>query len=40
MAGPSYNVGSLRLTVVSDGTAWLDAGAVPFAARNSRKRRR
>ena len=28
MAGPSYNVGSLRLTVVSDGTAWLDAGAV------------
>jgi glyoxylase-like metal-dependent hydrolase (beta-lactamase superfamily II) len=28
MVGPSYNVGSLRLMVVSDGTAWLDAGAV------------
>ena len=28
MVGPSYNVGSLRLMVVSAGTAWLDAGAV------------
>ena len=28
MPSPSYHVGSLRLTVVSDGTAWLDAGAV------------
>ena len=25
---PSYNVGALQLTVVSDGTNWLDAGAV------------
>lgn len=28
MPSPSYQVGHLRLTVVSDGTAWLDAGAV------------
>ncbi len=28
MPSPSYRVGNLQLRVVSDGTAWLDAGAV------------